>query len=809
MDCSSSSGGGGGGGTRNHAGTAATATITVEEQGAAAEAASTALPTSEATSTTRRYMRSRVANACDGCKARKVRCDGRLPCGYCAGRQRASSCSYSPQRRRPGGRAALHSHSHSHPHPHHLRQQQQQQHHHHHHQQQVSGKTPPPAPPPDRPDRQISVAVEQQPESEAEGQQCRESPTPTPPLHPPPIRTPGPEPPLAAEDETDVPREARLLCDAHGKLVFIGDCAPLSFFQSVRQLVTTRVGQNSAFAPESSRYSVLENAASSSTSEAATSAPDGRRRGRITGAGRGHGAPEVRPVDVAGAVAAYLSMTTGLIDLFDRTRLVEDLVLWANLDRCSGSGVGGDDDVASVVNYLVLAIGRLLDDEELSRAYFEHARDRAYASLSGCSLGVGTVQAFALVTIYMLCSCQLNGAFLFFGIAVRAAYSIGVHRTEVNARFGQDGHRQRDRLWKSLRVVDLFLSTSMGRPPATSDVDCTVSYRCAPADEGGDLLDASVQILLITECIVLEVYSRRKISLQLTEGISRQLRDWSVRWLPHLKDVVAGRGDAQAVGACQVLASYYYAVMLVSRPFLMYELCRRLSDGGSTPRRALPTSGRTKLADACIDAASLMVDSILDLVDKGLLNVRVPLMVSWLFASSLVLGVGLLGGFGCILEKYSRMSIQGLDHFSKTDGHATQYSLIAQSLLATALEYLERQELEERQRRTESSSQLFGLMPPESRARPGPVYPGTRNREGPDRERGRPFWDHQGMGLGGGLGDAGSGLLGFSESLLQTPPDGDFWNGADLLGAEAEAGSALNLFPLLEAGGGIDLAHYL
>lgn len=198
-----------------------------------------------------------------------------------------------------------------------------------------------------------------------------------------------------------------------------------------------------------------------------------------------------------------------------------------------------------------------------------------------------------------------------------------------------------------------------------------------------------------------------------------------------------------------------------------------------------------------------------------------------------MLGVGLLGGFGRILEKYSRMSIQGLDHFSRTDAHAKQYSLIAQSLLVTALEYLERQELEERQRRTESLSQLFGLMPTDSRATPSAVAgdpaqaratpsqpapkvsparpPGTGPGPGPgtrDRDRGRALWDHQGLGLSGGPGDAGPGLLGFSESLLETAPDVDFWNGADLRGPDAE-NSALNLFPLLEAGGGIDLAHYL
>jgi hypothetical protein len=82
----------------------------------------------------------------------------------------------------------------------------------------------------------------------------------------------------------------------------------------------------------------------------------------------------------------------------------------------------------------------------------------------------------------------------------------------------------------------------MGRPPATSDVDCTVPYRAQ--DEAGherfDLLNASAQIFLIIEAVVMEVYSRRKISPRLTEGISRELREGSTRWLQRLKDVVDG-----------------------------------------------------------------------------------------------------------------------------------------------------------------------------------------------------------------------------------------------------------------------------
>ncbi|KAK2599956.1 hypothetical protein QQS21_005340 [Conoideocrella luteorostrata] len=713
-----------------------------------------------------RYVRSRIGNACDGCKARKVKCDGKLPCGYCAGRQRPQACQYSPQRRRrPARQKAVHNGS----------------------------------------DNGVRTTTSRDNGAEDENRQNM-STTTTPRVSSVSIVADGSavenavvEP--AAEDDTDVPREARLLFDGEGKLIFIGDCAPLSFFQSVRQLVTSRVG-NHAFAPESSRYSVLENLpAGYSTRE--------RRNGDLGSI------PDLRGIHFQGIIQNYHMATAGMVDLFDNSKLLDNLLLWANQTH-------KPDDLASVVNYLVLAIGILKDNEALSQEYFEYARGKAYNTLSG-NLSVGTVQAYILITVYMLCSCQINGAFLFFGIAARAAYSIGIHRTEVNARFGTDVHRQRDRLWKSVRTVDLFLSISMGRPPSASDVDCTVPYRNVDAngDEVLDLLNASVQILLITERIVVEIFSRRKISLQLTEGISHQLRDWSARWLQQLKDVMARtdlRSNAEIAGACQVLSSYYYAVMLVSRPFLMFELVRRLSDNPAMSSRSSLTSGKSKLADACIDAASLMVDPILDLIDRGVLNGRAPLMVSWLFASSLVLGVGLLGGFGRILEKYCRMSIQALDHFAKTDGHATQYSLIAQSLLTTALEYLEQRELQERLRRTENSSQLFGLVPSDTRATPGESTPGRgmrhqsgrspvsasfRHRESLDRS----FLQHQGLqGVPSPrLAEIDSAFLGLTESLMQTP-DSNYWNGND--GTDVDAGSALNLFPLLESGGGIDLAHF-
>lgn len=56
------------------------------------------------------------------------------------------------------------------------------------------------------------------------------------------------------------------------------------------------------------------------------------------------------------------------------------------------------------------------------------------------------------------------------------------------------------------------------------------------------------------------------------------------------------------------------------------------------------------------------------------------------------------------------------------------------------------------------------------------------------------------------LGEVDSALLGLTDS---TTPTGyaNYWTNS--LGNDLDQASALNLFTLLESGGGIDLAHYL
>ena len=76
-------------------------------------------------------------------------------------------------------------------------------------------------------------------------------------------------------------------------------------------------------------------------------------------------------------------------------------------------------------------------------------------------------------------------------------------------------------------MTDLLISVLLARPPSTSDVDCTVKYTTSPDSNAGGVaraFDASVEICLIIERVVVEVYSRKRISLRIANYVSKQLK---------------------------------------------------------------------------------------------------------------------------------------------------------------------------------------------------------------------------------------------------------------------------------------------
>jgi len=288
----------------------------------------------------------RISAACDLCKARKVKCDGSLPCSYCKRKNHSDSCTFSGPKSR-----------------------------------QTKSSTNTPA------RRGRDASRETTPLTPHEVQHADTAPA----EHSEPyVVNSGhsPSPTLSRTDhhDTAVPLEARLLRDAQGKVVFIGDSAPISFLQTVRHLVASEAD---ALPVQMSRDSFVEAAQPEAISELEQDIP------------------RVHPHEVESLLKEYHVATSGLVDLFAREQLLEDIRRWA------AEAATRSHDISSAVKYLVLAVGMQESDERKAEAWFTHAKQVLMVNLVA-SMHIATVQGFALVAVYMLRAFQPNGAFLYF-----------------------------------------------------------------------------------------------------------------------------------------------------------------------------------------------------------------------------------------------------------------------------------------------------------------------------------------------------------------------------------------------------------
>jgi hypothetical protein len=76
-----------------------------------------------------------------------------------------------------------------------------------------------------------------------------------------------------------------------------------------------------------------------------------------------------------------------------------------------------------------------------------------------------------------------------------------------------------------------------------------------------------------------------------------------------------------------------------------------------------------------------------------------------------VLAVGILGRSGLAFHESCEASIRCLDYFGKSDPHARQYSVIIQSLLDITTSHVSKRDMDQRLKRKQASSELFGLLP--------------------------------------------------------------------------------------------------
>ena len=156
-------------------------------------------------------------------------------------------------------------------------------------------------------------------------------------------------------------------------------------------------------------------------------------------------------------------------------------------------------------------------------------------------------------------------------MAVRSAFALGLHREETlsTALFTAAEQAERRNVWRSLFVLDRFLSTSLGRPTAIRESECsgdvlgigaTRSFALTPFPAGADAglqvasgIAASIRSCHMIGVILEKIYSQRKVSAKLAHDIANECKGWPKALDPSLREDQADVSDpAQGIAILHV-----------------------------------------------------------------------------------------------------------------------------------------------------------------------------------------------------------------------------------------------------------------
>ncbi|KAK9419563.1 putative Zn(2)-C6 fungal-type domain-containing protein [Seiridium unicorne] len=408
--------------------------------------------------------------------------------------------------------------------------------------------------------------------------------------------------------------------------VFVGNTAALSFHQFLRKILKRYAGPSSFTEGQQSRR-MLE-----------IDIPDSEA---------GVFRDDLVEEEKRALIQCFLDASCGLLDLFTQAEIEQliSLALHARENGLSGIRSTHREDLSSF--YTMIAIGAQCrgrdEDERVTAArYFSKARQLAFESMLQDPT-TNMARAFLLMAFFMFGACRRNTAFMFIGVASKAAVVLGLH---VSGQYKYLSPEERDMRLRtgstlSLRTDDVYASDLT--PESTG-------HRAVA-------LSATYEASTVLESIVHKAAQDSNMDAGTAENFLQMLREWSqalppvLRQRPRKNSVPLGPTYREAsVGNTHVACTYYFGVILTTRHFLIQHtmpLLRKPPQKGGPEDKSQATGESGKVAEmahVCIDAAVYMAQMCSEAVDAGVLLGNMCILKAWIFAAGLVLGFCLLSG---------------------------------------------------------------------------------------------------------------------------------------------------------------------
>lgn len=441
---------------------------------------------------------------------------------------------------------------------------------------------------------------------------------------------PSPESHLGGLDQQcarSFPQLPALAKDERGTYMYIGDAATLSFLHSARRIVHSVLAHCDFVDYPLRQHGNEVHCAGSS---------DG-----LIAQDEASPPPKPTPQDADYLIHWFNLATNCLLNTVDQQELTRGLPDWCQLPQAEP---GDSDSSSSAMYYLVLALGAQSgpeDKDETAEKYFNHGRYITLTTFMEDPTLI-TIQCHILITMYLLAGSRRNSAFMYLGTAVRAAYALGLHKQEVSALYPSSEYSTRERFWRSIRILDLFMSASLGRPPSTTETRDTTAK---------DNYSASNDLCFIFENILTQVYAKRTVSTEALAYITHLHRGWTSRFteglktdgIPNSEHLETDRGSVPNIGLIQLKEAYYWTVMLLTQPVLVEKVSLHASSSSSSSSSPKPTPSASTsndiLAAACVDSAIRTSNLLASFISNSHIPKRLPLIDNSAFLSALVLGL--------------------------------------------------------------------------------------------------------------------------------------------------------------------------
>lgn len=379
--------------------------------------------------------------------------------------------------------------------------------------------------------------------------------------------------------------------------------------------------------------------------------------------------------------------------------------------------------------YMMIAIGAQCrgqtDDLPKAFRYFSQARKLSFQGFL-TDLTLNTARSFVLMAFYMFGACRRNAAFMYLGVATKAASILGLHMSDqlqtlpeeeqrlryvlADDSFSASSHEYRSRIDQSIRLFDVICSSILGRPTSGLPARESTTANQLGLAHRGQSVGAACQLSSITNRIVDKISRDGQLSIANAEDFLEDIRNWSSGLPATLRRGIQrmttgtqeSSGRETTIGNVHVACSYYFTVITTTREFLIQHIMPQVegkadhAESSWGQHAGQDIKKIAELSAVCVDAAALMAEMCSEALDSGIIMGNMCILKwvflhddfskfltdhrAWLFAAGLILGFSLLDPAAGVNNKSAfRNTLRLLEFLGRLSPQAKQYHRVLTS----------------------------------------------------------------------------------------------------------------------------------